>query len=207
GLRRKKRYNLGREVRLLRARGPLGLEFVAAPAAVGEFVAALGRLASASGRPWADVCPGLTPASAPARLADAARRGLLGSYVLRCAGEPVAGVFGYRHGDRLLIEATAYAREYARFSPGAVLLHLLIEDAIGRGVRVLDFGVGNPVYGHASGLTAREGENFLLWRRSAANRIRLAMYGAFQSSVRCARGWAVWAGVLKQRQLDAPEDD
>jgi CelD/BcsL family acetyltransferase involved in cellulose biosynthesis len=108
----------------------------------------------------------------------------------------VAAILGYRHGDVCQVESTVYSPAHARFSPGAVLLHFAVEDLIGRGVRLIDFGVGNPAYGHSSVLSAREEASVLLWRKTLANRARRAAHTGFRASTaylrRAAFGIGLW---------------
>jgi hypothetical protein len=196
-LRRKKRYNIGRETRLLREHGmgALELDRIDTPVAVPGFLGALATLAQSAGRRWADYCPGGDHNAAGRWLAGAARLGLLCSYLLRCRGVPVAALFGYQHGDTCLVECTLYSPAHARFSPGTVLLHLAIEDLIGRGVRCIDFGVGNPTYGNSSTLTVREEASVILWRKTLANRLRRTAHAGFRVSTRCLRWAAVGMGL------------
>ena len=132
-------------------------------------------------------------------MAGAARRGFLCSYLLRSRGTPVAAIFGYWHGDTCLVECTLHSRAHARLSPGTVLLHLAIEDLIGRGVRSLDFGVGNPAYSGSSTLAVRDGASIILWRKTLANRVRRAAHSGFQFSARCLRRAAVGLGLWGRR--------
>jgi hypothetical protein len=194
---RKRRYNIGRDVRLLRrhGRGGLSLDRVDSPAAVPAFLNAIAILAYAAGHRRLDSCLGKTPEGASRWLAGAAGRGFLCSYVLRCAGEPVAGIYGFRHADKAYVDWTVYSPGHARFSPGTVLLHLAIEDLIGRGVRFIDFGVGNPSYGRSSHLTAQEVATVVLWRKTLGNRLRQAAHTGFRLSTMCVRRAAVAMGL------------
>ncbi|HJZ60049.1 MAG TPA: GNAT family N-acetyltransferase [Gemmataceae bacterium] len=199
GLRRKKRYNLGREVRLLRehGQGVLGLERIDSPAAIPGFldgIAALGQDAK-----WANCCPGGC-ASAAQWFTSTADQGFLCSYLLRCGTAPVAGIVGYRYSDTCLVDATLYSRAYARFSPGTVLLHLATEDLIGQGVRLIEFGVGNPFYCSSSTLTAREGASIILWRKNLVNRFRRAAHAGFQTTTRYLRRVAAGMGLWRHAQ-------
>jgi CelD/BcsL family acetyltransferase involved in cellulose biosynthesis len=205
-LRRKKRYNRGREIRLLREHGGGRLELVRvdSPAAVPDFVENLAALAKSVGRRWPD--GGETRETFCRSLAGAAHRGLLCSYLLWCGGEPVAGVFGYQHGDICWVESTHHSLSHARFSPGTVLLHLMIEELIQRGVSLIDFGIGNPAYGTSSELVVREEVAVILWRKTLANRVRRAVHGGFRFATRHLRRVAIRMGVWRGHPPHASAD-
>jgi hypothetical protein len=201
GLHRKRRYNRGREVRLLGeySKGSLALVRIDSPAAVPGYLDDVENLARTAGRKWLSPGPGGTRESVCRWLADAAGRGLLYSYVLRCGDGPLAAVVGFRYGDTCLVDATLYSRPHARFSPGTVLLHLTTEDLIGSGVRLIDFGFGSPSYGNSSALVARQGASVVLWRRGLVNRVRRAAHAGFRASAGYLRRVAVGVGLWDSR--------
>lgn len=198
GLSRKRRHNLGREVRRLReySRGTLDVVPIDSPAAVPDLLDGVEALARSAGREWVPPIAGGRE-SVCRWFAGAARRGVLCSYLLRCEGRPVAALVGYRHGDACLLDSALYSRPHARFSPGTLLMHLATEDLIGRGVRAVDFGFGNPSYGSSSTLVSREGAAVVLWRRGLVNRIRRAAHTGFRASTRCIRRVAVGMGLWR----------
>ncbi len=200
GMRGKKRYNLGRQARLLReyGRGTLELERVDSEAEVPGFQSAVADLRRAAGLATAD-SDGGGDAAERRWLTDLARLGFLRSYLLRCGDRPAAAIIGYRHGDVCLVDCTLYSQAFARFSPGSVLLHLAVEDLIDRGgVRLIDFGFGDPLY-NSSALTRREAASVLLLREGFANRVRSAAHAGFQTSARCLRRAAVGLGLWRGR--------
>ncbi len=199
GLQRKRRYNIGREERLLRehSRGAFDFVRVDCPAAVPGFLADAEHLARTNGRTWTPAGPDQSRESACLWYSEVARRGFLCSYLLRCRGEPAAAIVGFRHGDTCLVDVTLYSQSFAPFSPGKVLLHLAIKDMMERGIRVVDFGFGNPSYGSSSALIPSEGASVVLWRRGLANRVRRATYDGFRAACQCLRPVAVGMGVWR----------
>ncbi len=197
GLQRKRRYNLGREVRLLReyGQGSLAVVRIDSPPSVPGFLGTIEALARTAGRAWSWPGPGETRESAREWLGDLACRGLLCSYLLCCRDGPLAAILGYSHGDTCLIDSTVYSRPHARFSPGTVLLHLVVEDLIGRGVRLVNFGFGHPSYGSYPAVVAREGVSVVLLRRGLGNRLRRAAHSGFRDSAACLRRIAVGMGL------------
>jgi hypothetical protein len=187
GLRAKRRYNLKRQVRLLRGRCPRGLEvlridsagqvraFLDAAWAIAEHAGGLGRAyrAEGHGAAWRGRC------------LDLAGRGLLRSYLLRCGGRDVACLVGCQYEGTYVVETTLYHRGFARSSPGTVLLHLALEDLLGhRPVRLIDFGPGDLHYRHAGRHVCREGGPVFLLRNTLGNRVRQAAHAGFQRAVR-----------------------
>lgn len=69
----------------------------------------------------------------------AARSGYLSLYFLDFDGIPVAGHLGLRHKGRYYMPKVAYDEDYARFSPGQLLLRGIIEDVSKDGPAVVDF--------------------------------------------------------------------
>lgn len=69
----------------------------------------------------------------------AAESGYLSLYFLDFDGIPVAGHFGLRHGGCYYLPKVAYDEDYARFSPGQLLVRAIIEDLVKDGPAVMDF--------------------------------------------------------------------
>ncbi len=65
---------------------------------------------------------------------------------LRVDGQLAASHFGFRYGDRFLWYKPAYETELAKLSPGIVLIHRLIEDAVGEGAGEFDFTIGGEAF-------------------------------------------------------------
>jgi CelD/BcsL family acetyltransferase involved in cellulose biosynthesis len=69
----------------------------------------------------------------------AAESGYLSLYFLEFNGIPVAGHFGLRHNGCYYLPKVAYDEDYARFSPGQLLVRAIIEDLAKDGPAVIDF--------------------------------------------------------------------
>jgi hypothetical protein len=117
-------------------------------------------------------------------LRNLARLGYLRAYLLRCDGKPCAFVIGYQHEDVLQLQQTAYAREFAQFSPGTVLYYLLLEDLyVHRRPSLVNHGVG--VTAHKRLFTNRVAydTSVYLFRPNLRNRLRCAGYDALSASL------------------------
>ena len=70
-----------------------------------------------------------------------------------------------------------YDARLARFSPGAVLLFLLVEDlTLHRRPRVVNFGIGDAHYKREFGTVELSDASIFLLRRTVANRLRVAVH-------------------------------
>ncbi|HEU4513712.1 MAG TPA: GNAT family N-acetyltransferase [Nocardioidaceae bacterium] len=70
---------------------------------------------------------------------QAAEHGYLALYFLDFDGIPVAAHLGLRHNGRYYLPKIAYDEDYARFSPGQLLMRAIIEDVSKDGPAVIDF--------------------------------------------------------------------
>lgn len=80
--------------------------------------------------------------------------GKLRATVLYASSRPIAFSFDLEAGDILYGIASSYAQDMARFSPGQIVTTRLIDDAIMRGVRRIDWGSGDNGYKQALGAVA-----------------------------------------------------
>lgn len=120
-----------------------------------------------------------------ARLAES---GLLRSYLLKCGERPCAFVVGYQFNDVFHYVELGYDRDFAEWSPGTVLLHMLIQDLCDhRPASVLNFGMGDADYKRRFGNTQKEDVSILILRKSLVNRLRINSHSAFRSLVRLVR--------------------
>jgi hypothetical protein len=187
----KKRYNLKRQARLLREHGSgdlmlLRIDRVDQVQRFAEEAAALAPRAGRSGRycAWAREVSGTAWNSA-----TLAARGLLRSYLLFCRGECIACIAGTQVGRTYNLDSTLYHRGYARFSPGTVMLQVVVEDLINyRPAALINFGYGSPCYSHsATNVRFRYG-SFTLFRRRLRYRGLCSLHSTFQSAVALLRG-------------------
>jgi hypothetical protein len=183
----KKRYNLGRQVRLIRRRcGGLELRRIDLPHQVGGLVRAMNaaREAAVPNR-WNRPGPPIVDQRAAE---DLAGRGLLLSYLLVCDGRPGAALMGVQYRDAYHLDAIFRDRSLDRFSPGSTALHLAIEDLIrNTPIRRIDLGFGEPTYTHSSTNAVEPRASLLLMRKTLANRLRRGTHATFQSLVKAAK--------------------
>ncbi|MDR3636623.1 MAG: GNAT family N-acetyltransferase [Isosphaeraceae bacterium] len=185
-----KRYKLRQKVRRLREHGggELRIERVDTASEVSKFLEASTAVAS---RAWQG--PRGNPKlykflAQPDSLVELARRGLLRSYTLSCAAVPCAIVLGTQYRDIYHYVEIGYDPRFAEFSPGTVLLHLLIEDLLHhRPARRINFGSGDLAWKREFGNVHAESASVLLLRRTPANAVRYVSYSAYRSIVRFAK--------------------
>lgn len=223
----KKRYNLNRQLKILRQQGEgrLELHCIDSPAGAGRFLDAQSRMEDKEDGSWgraprgSDICHW-----SRSQVADMARRGFLRSYVLTCGNDPVSMIKGIQHRSTYFALQTLYRKEYAAFSPGACILHLAIEDLLAqRPVRRIEFGFGEPNQKHHTANATIAVASVLLMRKTPTNRLRAALHEAFFSTIRLAkkirddrgrtgaqsllraRAWHGTDGLGRRRELQRPE--
>ena len=174
----KTRKTLRRRIKALTEHGGGALELkrIESPDQVEFFVSAAAQVAP---RSWQHARIGSRigdDAPTRARLRDLAQRGLLRCYVLVGGGIPHAYSLGYQfRGVHYDVEAV-HDRFVARFSPGTVMLCLMLQDLIGDGrLRRYDFGSGDSGFKRQFGNAQFEDAAVLLLRRSVGH--RLLQYG------------------------------
>jgi CelD/BcsL family acetyltransferase involved in cellulose biosynthesis len=186
----KSRGNLRKRVKQLTARGDGMLELVRVEAEdqTGEF---LREAAAVSRKTWQHRVLGARVSDAEEERAEftaVARRGLLRSYTLRCGGEPCAFVVGHQYGGVYHYNELGYDPAYADFSPGTVLLYLLIQDLFAhRPPRILNFGVGDADYKRRFGNVQMEDSSVLVFRRSLRGQLLTTGHSGFRAFVKVAR--------------------
>lgn len=121
-------------------------------------------------------------------LLNLARSGDLRAYLLKCGGRPCAYWIGLQYQDTLLSEEMAYSTEYAAYSPGIVLMYLLLEDVYKhRRPRYLHFGDGvNPAKRLFANRHTFDTAIYLL-RPTLGNRIFATSHGLFYGALDLAR--------------------
>jgi CelD/BcsL family acetyltransferase involved in cellulose biosynthesis len=83
-------------------------------------------------------------------------RGRLGLYALCLDGRPLAALYGFREKDTFYCYMQGFDPEWAKLSPGAMVVGAVIEDAIRRGAKRIDFLRGREAYKYGWGATDRE---------------------------------------------------
>jgi CelD/BcsL family acetyltransferase involved in cellulose biosynthesis len=83
-------------------------------------------------------------------------RGALGLYALCLDSRPLAALYGFREKETFYCYMQGFDPEWAKLSPGAMVVGAVIEDAIRRGARRIDFLRGREAYKYAWGGQDRE---------------------------------------------------
>jgi len=83
-------------------------------------------------------------------------RGALGMYLLCLNGDPLAGLYGFRERDTFYCYMQGFNPEWAKLSPGAMVVGTVLEESIRQGVRRVDFLRGREPYKYWWGGTDRE---------------------------------------------------
>ena len=176
----KKRYNLGRQYRLLeQATGPLTLVRVDRSATVKDLVAGVLALAPDGDR--------ARTAARDYRVLAANR--LLLSYVLRSDDEVVAVIAGSRYGDTWHIHQIIYAPHYRHLSAGANALHAALQDVITHfAFTTADMGFGTPRDRFASTHVLQSRAHVLVGRRGSWSALLLGAFVRVDTArAACAR--------------------
>ena len=187
---KKGRYNLRRQVRELRDHGGGSLECtcIVSEDQVGDFLQAA---AVVSEKTWQRRVLGPRVVNTEQRtklLKDLASRKLLRAYLLQCGGRPCAFAIGYQFEQVFHYEEIGFDESLARFSPGTVLLYLLIEDLCNHSsLSVLNFGIGDAMYKRRFGNRTGEDAAVILFRKSIRNRLRQVCHSSFRSAVHLAK--------------------
>ena len=193
--RRKKSYNLKRQLRLLRdrCRGELALHRIERENNVALWSDAYDALAgpkrNVAGSPAA-----VEKARERRQLVDLAGRGLLRSYVLTSRGQYIGQISGCQYGSVYSVTSMDHNREFAAFSPGTATLYLAIEDLLAhRPVTLIDMGFGEPRHRHSTQVVLKY-SRVILFRKSFVNSLYRGSHAAFRSGVLFLRRAREWIG-------------
>jgi hypothetical protein len=187
GFKRKKRYNLKRQIRRLEqwSGGALALQRVQSGRDVAEFRKAYVEIETSRWRQRPDNVMSL------AEMIDLAERGLLLGYILQARGQPCALAFGTRFADTLLVHSFAHDRAIERLSPGMVLQMLMMQDLIQhRLARRVDYGFGEPKY-RLTNFVDRRADVTLL-QKNVWSRSTMSAHASFVRLTDCARRLTRW---------------
>ncbi|HET9212997.1 MAG TPA: GNAT family N-acetyltransferase [Thermoanaerobaculia bacterium] len=83
-------------------------------------------------------------------------RGALGLHLLCLNGDPLAGLYGFRERDTFYCYMQGFDEQWAKLSPGAMVVGAVIEESIRQGARRIDFLRGREPYKYWWGGTDRE---------------------------------------------------
>jgi CelD/BcsL family acetyltransferase involved in cellulose biosynthesis len=90
-------------------------------------------------------------------------RGAARLYALRSRGRIIAGLYGFAHQGRMYYYLGGYDLEFARLSPGTLIIGHAIEEAAREGMREFDFLRGRETYKYLWG--AADQANYRRWLR------------------------------------------
>ena len=187
----KSRYNLRRQLTQLQQKGCGHLELVRVDLAehVDSYV---DRAAAISARSWQGQVLGAVndkPEEDRRRLALLAKHGVLRCYLLQCGDIDVAFVRGYQYRDLYYYSWCGFDQDFAEYSPGTVLLYLILEDLCNyHSPKELSFLWGDASYKERFGTHRLDDGTALLVRRNArlSNRVRFGLHTLWQASARVA---------------------
>ena len=177
----KHRYNLKRQVRLLREHAPLELLRIDQPAAMEGLEAAIERLAPP------EVKAVLVSSD---KFAAMARLGLLRCYVLQSGGIPVAALVATQYGATLHLHNVLTDPALQRLSVGTSILYLAIEDLCNEGrFSAIDLGYSSPTHSHQSSNCVEIRGHLLLYKASLRTWALCAVEQVFGACLERAKGW------------------
>ena len=177
----KHRYNLKRQVRLLREHAPMALLRVDRLETVGTLAHAIERLAPP------EVKGALISNE---KFAAMARLGMLRCYVLQSDGVPVAALVATQYGPILHLHNVLTDPALLRFSVGTTILHLAIEDLCDEGrFGAIDLGYSSPSHSHQSSNRVELRGHLLVYRNSLRTWALCSMERVFGEWLERAKGW------------------
>jgi len=188
-LRSKTRYSLRKSVRKMEELGrPLRLERVKRPDQVPRF---LETAVEVSRKSWQHRELGQRVSdseTAMRKAADLVERGLLWAYLLFSGEEPCAFSIAHQYRGVVNAQEMGYHQDFAAYSPGKVLLYLIIKDLHAEeSVTLLNFGMGDAEYKRWFADIERTESSWLLMRRSLRNRLLTRSHAAFDGAVGLAK--------------------
>lgn len=201
--RKKQRYNLKRQVRLMaEANGnQLIMELIDRPEQIEGFLADISAITANSWKADLEE-PAPDLASQPEVLRAVAAAGLLRGYVLRAAGKPAAYALGYRYENIYHYANIAYDKDFAAQSPGAVLLLMMIEDLIDKAqIKYMNFGITDANYKRVFGNRHIKDASVVILRPGLRSACLRLTHSAFEGLKNLLRKRA------RPQKADAPKTD
>lgn len=169
----KKRFNLKRQIRLLREYGNdnLCLKRIEHPEQIAELIKANEMIASPEL---------LAIVHRESSFIELAKQGLLHSYILNCGERPFAVIHATRSDDVLHIHNICYPQELAHMSPGVSILHMAIEDLTNNfKFSSIDLGYSNPGHKQQSSNSIKMRGHLLVLRKTLGNRLLCVMHDVY----------------------------
>ena len=190
--RKKKRYNLKRQVRLLQeaADNKLEIQCITDPEKVPGFNRLVKEITSKSwkAKKLGNYIPDYVQDDE--YLKDVASRQLLRAYLLYLDGKAITYVLGYQFQDVYHYSDIGFDEDYAKYSPGSVLLFLLIEDLIKHtGLKFVNFGIGDSEYKRQFANESVPDNSLILLRNSLRNRFHYGLNESIKQAKEKIRGY------------------
>jgi hypothetical protein len=181
--RKKQRYNLKRQVRVLSEAFDEALEVkcITLPEDVPALIAEVRKVAEKSWK--AEELERALPeiVTKPEALTAIAAQGLLRAYVLKVKNEPCAYAVGYLFKNSYHYSDIGYDSTLSQYSPGNVLLLLVIQDLIEKaGAQFMNFGITDAGYKRIFGNRHIKDAALLVLRPGVRNAVLLKLHGTFQ---------------------------
>ena len=177
----KHRYNLKRQIRLLREHAPLELLRIDQPGSLDQLAAAIERLAPPEVK---------AVLISHEKFAAMARLGMLRCYVLQSGGVPVAALIATQYGETLHLHNVLTDPAMLRFSIGTSILYLAIEDLSSEGrFSAIDLGYSSPSHSHQSSNRVEIRGHLLLYKASLRTSALCLAERLFGEWLERAKGW------------------
>jgi CelD/BcsL family acetyltransferase involved in cellulose biosynthesis len=182
----KTRYNLQRQVRLLREHGGgvLNLVCVEREADLPSFLEATMAVWQ---RAWQYQHLGSRVSNSPEwreTLVRLAATGNLRCYLLNCGDNPCAFMIGHHFRGVFHNDEMGFKQDLKKMSPGTVLLYLVIKDLIERNpCKYFDFGTGDAWYKRQFASVHLQQARVLLLRKTLVNRLRCCGHATYRMVV------------------------
>ena len=198
----KSRHNLKRSVKKLLGVSPDALEILTTD---GQMPAFQREACEISRQTYQERLLGSGLPSTPEYLRsmeDKARRGEARGYLLRHQGQAIAFAWCTARGSVMVYEVIGYLPELAAFSPGTVLLYLIVQDLFGHGgYSLLDFGPGDAFYKAAFSTGSMEYSDVYLFRPSWRNRWRVWLHWRVERFSTATGAWLERIGLKKKIRM------
>jgi CelD/BcsL family acetyltransferase involved in cellulose biosynthesis len=198
----KTRFNLKRNRRRLEehAPGKVVLRIYTLVDQVGDFLRDAGRIAVQTYQ-WQRGLPTVTDTPAMRQsISFQAERGWFRGYILFVDEQPGAYCYGFIYKRTFLYKIVGYDPDYQRFSPGTVLLCMILEDLFATGLaKQLDFGITSADYKEVFYTSKREIFYSRLYPPGRYARLLSGLEGAWEFARSRAVGLARRTPILRRR--------
>jgi hypothetical protein len=186
--RKKRRYNLKRQLRVLSEAfpGSLAVRCVMEPSGLAFLDQSVRQVAAKSWKSKPESAAEIK--ELPGNLAEIAKRGLLRSYVMTVDHQPCAYIVGYQFNGIFHYADIGYDEDLAEYSPGNVLLLMVIKDLIETSdAKFVNFGITDAEYKRVFGNRHIHDASLLLLRPGLVNDTKRRLHMGFQATKAMAR--------------------